>query len=132
MNFQRGAAIAVGGAAAVAIVAGLMVAGSPAEQRRLKLDERRVSDLQSLARALERRHASTGHLPARLGDALDGLVLSALPVDPVTDTPYEYEVVGASRFRLCATFSTESGRVEQDFWAHGSGHHCFELDLSRQ
>jgi type II secretory pathway pseudopilin PulG len=127
---QRAAAIAVVVVAVISIIAGLIVVGSPAEQRLLRLDERRVSDLQSLARALQQRHARTGRLPTRLEDAVDGLMLSTLPVDPVTSAPYEYEIVGESRFQLCATFSTASGRGLQDFWMHEPGRHCFELEVS--
>ncbi len=130
MSAHRAAAIAVAGVAALAIIVGLMVAGSPAEQRRQVLDERRISDLQSLARALQRRHAQSTDLPVRLEDLVDGQNLSVLPVDPVTDDPYEFEVVSNLRYRLCATFSGDSRSQRQAFWAHGPGRHCFELELS--
>lgn len=128
INPHRVAAIAVAAVAVIAIIAGLLVVGSPAEQRRLRLDDRRVSDLQSLARALQRRHERTGGLPSRLEDVVDGLILSALPLDPVTHDPYEYMIVDSSRFQLCATFSGESRRPGEDFWAHGPGRHCFDLE----
>ncbi len=130
MSPHRAAAIAVVTVAAVAVVAGVMVAGSPAEQRNFKLDDRRIADLQSLARTLQRRHAHSGNLPSRLEDMVDGLILSAPPVDPVTDDIYEYEIVDEFRYRLCATFSAESRGSRQGFWAHGPGRQCFILDLS--
>lgn len=122
------AAVAVVGAA---IAVGLYLSGSPAEQRLLRLDERRVADLRSLSNALGHHVAETGRLPETLDALVDGRRLTRLPTDPATDEPYAYVVTGSYAFELCADFSRESSASMQgDFWSHGAGRTCFSFDYS--
>ena len=131
MNWQRLAAGFVIALVVAAIVAGLVVSGSPQRQRMLRLDERRVRDLQSLQTSLSYRYTETGALPATLEDLVDGRLLSAVPRDPESGEPYAYEVTARRVFRLCAEFALPSeGPEPADFWAHAAGRQCFDFDYA--
>ena len=51
--------------------------------------------------------------------------------DPQTGELYGYEVVGDSRFRLCAGFNAERDESFDVVWNHPPGRHCFEIDALR-
>ena len=129
MRAQR---LAVWGSAAVvaaAIVLGLSIIGSPAEQRQIRLDERRVLDLRGLSGGVNRYWNRQHELPARAEDVIDGQVTTQLPLDPESKQPYEYRVTGSGRYELCATFARRSSAEESnDFWFHEAGPRCFAFD----
>lgn len=134
-----GRALLLGGTAAVvalAVGAAVLVLDSPAAERRRRLDERRVEDLQEVAAAIDVYWTREGTLPPDL-DVLAGWQgLDAPRTDPVTEEPYRYELTGESTYRLCATFATEapgrpaqgSWRFRPTLWHHPAGEHCFELE----
>ena len=131
MNAGRLAFLAVIAIVAVAVIAGLIVSGSPAEQRRLRADDRRVDDLQRLSGTIRRYYNETESLPPDLGTLVDGWALSGIPLDPETEAEYEYEIVTGNTYRLCADFSRESRtNAPRDFWTHGSGRQCYAFDYS--
>jgi hypothetical protein len=114
----------------------IAVMGSPAEQRRMRVDERRVDDLRQVEAAARAYRTGSGVLP----DTIDAIVARpgvALDVaDPETGSRYEYRKTGADAFELCATFVTDTaanrqaGRRWQDpRWAHGAGRHCFTFRI---
>jgi hypothetical protein len=127
-------ATVVTAAVLVAIVIGLYLAGSPAEARLLRLDDRRVDDLRSISSALAEYRRGRGHLPPTL-DSLPLAIGDAPKLrDPVTLQPYTYEVTGDSSYSLCAEFARRSpserdGRYEAA-WRHLPGHFCFPLMAS--
>lgn len=131
MTGSRLVAILATAAVVAAIVAGLILTGSPATQRTLRLDERRVADLRRLSTGVSRYYNDTGELPDRLDRMVDGRILSALPRDPISDEPYGYEIASRGQFRLCADFAleTEAG-VADDFWSHDAGPTCYDFDFS--
>ena len=97
----------------------------------MRLDERRVQDLQGIQRAIERRWLAQPQLPA----TLDELVLTAPPLaaaDPVSGSAYEYRPVSGIQYELCASFAAASPGVSdgrpRDFWSHGAGRECFRLE----
>lgn len=119
------ATLAVAGAVAV----GVYLLRSPAEERQLRLDERRVAELVALANGVDvywRRHE---RLPASIeelkGEPLGRLVLN----DPASGRPYEYAPLSGRRFEVCATFERDSaatnGVGSEGFWAHHAGRQCF-------
>jgi hypothetical protein len=128
--FTAGVALAV----AAAIVAGLIALGSPAEQRRQRLDQRRVRDLSGIASAIDQHWRADKRLPATL-EQLPDTYRPTSRNDPTTGLTYEYRIIGDRDYELCAVFETES-RAEADpwytftrNWAHGRGRHCFELTV---
>lgn len=109
--FAAAAAIAVG----VGLLGGFLIIGSPSEQRKLEADRRRIQHMREIAGYLGGRSELPDIAPAHI-------------VDPVTNQPYEYRKLGATRYELCATF--DSPGAERSMWAHGPGRHCFSLDAS--
>ncbi|WP_176562262.1 DUF5671 domain-containing protein [Mycolicibacterium palauense] len=124
----------------VAVGSGLWLMGSPSEQADRRVDERRLQDLRSLARAVDRYYEQNSALPQSLG-ALNTALRTTLPLqDPETNAPYRYARTGDEMFELCADFAQPSqntgdaGKVMPDgplldsVWAHGAGPQCFTLD----
>lgn len=133
MSIQRIAAIASVVVVLAAVAAGLMWIGSPAEQRLLRLDERRVQHLRQLALGVNGSWDRQKVLPATLADIVDGRWLSRVPVDPSSDAAYEYRVTGPLGFELCAVFERASRpRETGDFWYHDAGRRCFEFDVNER
>lgn len=124
------------GIVVLATVAGAVsLMGSPAEQRRMRIDERRVDDLQRIEAAMRAYRAETGRLPETL-DALDarpGIALDAF--DPETGSRYDYRKTGNNAFGLCANFVTDTAarrpgrRWQEPRWVHGAGRHCFTFRI---
>lgn len=130
MTANRVVAIAITVVVIIAALAGLYLSGSPAEQRLLRMDERRIRDLNQLANAVQRYWQEQGRMPADLEQLVDGRRLNKLPVDPDSGEAYEY-VAGDKNFSLCAQFdraTPDSGTIE--FWQHPAGEHCFAFDTT--
>lgn len=133
MNVQRIAVIGSIAVVAVAVVAGLTLSGSPAEQRLLRFDEQRVSELTQLTSAAQRRWDREQRLPDTAADLLDGRFFTRLPRDPTTGQPYEYRVTGPRRYEVCATFDRSSRPdLADDFWFHEAGRRCFTFDVTER
>lgn len=127
--------LAAGVAVVATVVAAVAVMGTPDAQRRMRQDERRIRDLDRIvdvARIEAREH---GRLPASL-DVLAKRPGRLTIRDPFTDAPYEYRVVDARSFQVCATFETDSATDIDDGprwvaseWQHPAGRHCFDRVL---
>ena len=131
--------IAAAAVVAAAFLTGLGVAGTPAVQRRVQADNRRIQDLRAIASAAHFRRQRAGMsgepVPATLSEfAGKGISRSALS-DPETGTPYEYHVRSGTTYELCAVFSapTETGGISgTHYWYHDKGRACFTLDASSE
>jgi len=133
--FRGGAALAC-----AALVAALVAAGSPFRQRLLRLDARRVDDLQAIQRSVETYHEREHALPASL-DALATApeTFVANGVDPVTKAAYRYERVDDTTYTLTATFDLATP-ADQDrpqwakdgFFEHGAGGQTFRLSVPKR
>ncbi len=129
----------------VGIVLGFVVAGSPATERMRTFDERRASDLSSIADCVSRYANEYQALPKDIS-ALQTSSLSYCTnkKDPETNEPYEYNVTsnlhGSSsrligEFELCATFSLDSRnntgyRNDPKWYSHGAGKDCDSQSVS--
>lgn len=107
--------------ALAAVVAGFMTVGSPYKQRALKMDSRRVSDLQTLQWQIVSYWQQKEKLPATLADLNDAISGIVIPKDPDTEAQYEYVVKGPTSFELCATFDlkNEDPRGRGEFYGRG-------------
>ena len=127
------------------VVSGFVIIGSPQSQRALRLDQQRVSDLQSLQSQIVYVYQQKNKLPASLADLNDQLSYFTVPVDPETRATYEYAAKGPLNFELCATFTTTSTDqygsvvarpaaygVTADKWQHAAGRACFERTIDPQ
>ena len=114
------------------LVAALAVMRSPSAQRQVTIDQRRVQELMQLAYAVDAYSNLHDQVPpdiATLANAPGNVLRLA---DPVSGAAYRYEPNGKDRYRLCATFATDTADTG-DFmyapttdWTHGAGDHCFE------
>jgi hypothetical protein len=115
------------------VIAGVLVMGPPAQQRELRLDERRVSDLREIAAAVDVYWTREGRLPSSLDELAGDDRWFADLVDPVSGAAYEYRIVSDDAYELCAVFALETGAFsERDFpvesaWIHEAGVHCYRL-----
>lgn len=131
MSWQRLASAFAIAVVVAAIVARLVISGSPERQRLLRLDEQRVSDLRNLSQWVSSSYSNARELPEELAGLVDGRMLSALPRDPESGQVYEYEVLERRVFQLCAEFALASeDRQPDEFWSHEAGRKCFRFDLS--
>ena len=118
-------------AVAIAVVAGLVALGSPAGQRRERLDARRAQDLHVISQAIDRYEATHERLPATLDELQRGSDVQVAITDPVTREPYGYEAGPGAAYELCAVFELATGERElrsgRPFSRHEAGRHCFQL-----
>jgi hypothetical protein len=119
-----------------AVITAIVLLDPPGVQRQRKMDERRIEDLMGIERAAEEywtRHKALPPDLATLGKE-PGLVVPAN--DPETGAAYVYETTGPKSYRLCAVFArttAERGAIPGYLvkWAHGAGHHCFDLKIPK-
>lgn len=126
-------AVAVTLVVVATIVAAIVVLGSPADQRRLRLDEQRVADLIGIKNAVAVYVRQQETLPSDLAALTKQPGIRIKQSDPETGASYEYAVVGERSYRLCAVFAakSEGDRVPPPYfneagWAHEAGRQCFE------
>ena len=91
----------------IAISYSFLIMGSPAEQRLLRLDDRRISDLENLQYQIINYWQQKEKLPKNLTELSNPLTGYSLPVDPEFEKGniYEYSVKDKLTFELCATFA---------------------------
>ncbi len=113
-----------------AVVGGVLLMGSPSEQRQRQLDRRRVDDLQKIAAAIDVYRTRQQRLPASLDDLGQAPGRGPSFRDPATGLAYEYRVRGDSAYELCASFGRNSAEegARTDFWSHGVGTQCYQLE----
>lgn len=139
-SIGRGLLIAVGAVIVAAIAMAVMKMGGPGAQRQMRLDERRVEDLNRIDQELRSYFDAQKALPpdlARLA-AQPGLALSIN--DPDTTAPYAYQPGQNGHFRLCARFATDTAQGPNQMrdpmplldtqWRHPAGDHCYEREAS--
>lgn len=122
----------------LSILAGFLIIGTPQEQRAMRLDAQRVTDLQSLQSQILSFYQQKERLPASLVELNDPLSYYTIPVDPLTNEPYGYAAKAELVFELCADFATIGGdpyasrgaHLASPFgatekWEHGAERTCF-------
>ncbi len=104
-----------------AIVTSFLVMGSPFTQRKLRLDDRRMQDLQSIQYQVINYWQQKEKLPEALSDLSNPLNGYSLPVDPEFEkgTVYEYKKTGTLSFDLCATFALPIPKGWQEYSSGG-------------
>lgn len=88
------------------IVAGIFIIGSPATQRNRRFDEQRLNHLQMIQSQVTYYWTQKAQLPKNLADLQDDISGFSAPLDPETNTSYEYKIVDNLSFELCANFKT--------------------------
>lgn len=128
------------------IVLGFVLVGSPAQQRKVRFDDQRISDLSTIQYEITNYYQTkNGTLPVNLSDLTNTLSGFTAPVDPSTGAAYEYNAKDGLTFELCATFEAEAvgennksafavpyreyGANYYGNWTHGVGRTCFERTI---
>lgn len=131
-------------AIAASVIYGFTLFGSPANQRNLRFDEQRISQLQQIQDATVNYWQQKRKLPASINDL--NVLGYTMPVDPETGNQYEYAATGDVSFKLCAEFKTsissDEARVRSQYsymmtgvtanpqyWAHPAGRACFDITI---
>lgn len=127
----------------VAIIWGMILAGSPQSQRAKQFDDRRVEDFRVIQNEIHTIVYGTGMLapgeeakpkravPATLEEVQKLSFYQKISVnDPETNEPYTYNVHDAKHYALCATFKTVRDQNMDIFWNHPAANHCFEIDVT--
>ncbi len=109
----------------LAIYFAFCVMGSPMKQRDLRLDERRVQDLQSIQWQIINYWQQKEKLPEKLTDLSNPLSGYSLPIDPEFEKGYVYEYnLKDSKnltFELCATFAEPMPKGWREYQTYGKG-----------
>jgi type II secretory pathway pseudopilin PulG len=124
------------GVVTVTVIGGLVMLGSPGEARVRRLDERRVADLQAIARATNVYRTRHGRLPPSLEELAQEAGMRVDLRDPTTAERYSYRTVDSLTYELCARFERVSRGGPDDepqwggdvSWPHGVGRQCFERE----
>ena len=130
------------------IIVGFFMVGSPAHQRSLNFDQKRVSDLQTIQSQTLNYWQQKQKLPAQLSDLADSISGFAAPMDPENGQAYEYRVRSDLNFELCASFNLPSSSQTTPYaqpapvpfgndpysqnWTHTAGRVCFERTIDPQ
>jgi hypothetical protein len=127
--------------AGVMVVVGLVMTGSPGAERVRKFDTRRVEDLRMIyGEVMTISFGRTWRAPTApltqaqpLPASLDAIVRQAVQLrpriaDPETGKPYEYRVLGDTRFQMCGVFGQARDEPLDVVWNHPAGRHCFDFD----
>lgn len=91
----------------VSIFYSFSIMGSPAKQRMLRLDDRRIGDLQNIQYQIINFWQQKEKLPEDLTKLSNPITNYSLPVPPEFEKgeKYEYKILGLLKFELCATFA---------------------------
>jgi hypothetical protein len=122
--------------AIAAITAAVFTMGTPAQQRRVRIDTARIGDLDHLVDAVRADAKANGKLPPNLGVVAGKPGRSLRVDDREARGSYEYAVIDATHFKVCATFATDTAShpargfpASRDEWAHAAGRQCFTRTL---
>jgi hypothetical protein len=116
-----------------------------------RFDDQRVQDLQQVSYAVESFWNQNQHLPKTLDELMQGPPqYSGFSIqDPKTQVPYEYRILSASTYELCAVFETDAQTITAKtpqpmpayappgfvqppaFWQHGIGRTCFPVTVKK-
>ena len=128
--------LAIGGAVAVVVlVASAIVAtGSPAEQRRMRIDAGRIEDLERIQVYADAWFTHHGQVSPDLDSIAKQPGADVRIDDRDGRGRYGYERIDATHYRLCAEFDTDTARTRSEeypanmpAWSHPAGRHCFTL-----
>lgn len=119
-------------AVVAALIAGILAVGPPSLEREKRLDEIRVTDLAAIENLISSFAKVHKGLPQDLAALEREPGYATPPIDPESGNPYEYEVLSADGYRLCAHFSARSTPESAAYiyhpantWSHGAGNQCF-------
>ena len=124
---------AAGVVSLISIITGVILVGTPSESRLQRFDSTRIEDLKEIMAGMDSFWIRNERLPASLEELMADPRVEVKVQDPGSAEPYNFTAMDEDTYKLCATFDLESltpGRPRSaDFWKHGAGRQCFELDV---
>lgn len=137
-DYSRYVGMGILGAVLVAVIGGMLLIGSPTQQRELRIDNQEVADLTNISQTILQYWQQTKALPKGLSQLENDINGYRVPQSP-RGQAYEYAVTGDLSFKICATFLQASDAKsnvstlkqpdgfmqEGPQWKHESGHTCF-------
>lgn len=93
------------------VVIGILLIGTPVDQRNRRFDETRIQNLQNLQSQIVNYWIQKKVLPEKLNQLEDSISGFIAPTDPESKQAYDYKIANQLSFELCATFKTNN----QDF-----------------
>ena len=131
--------VVIVGVVVLSLVYGFYLAGSPQNQRLVRFDDTKTSDLQTIQDRLVYYWQQKGSLPASLDGLNDPIAGFTVPVDPQSNQPFEYVLTGTRAFQLCAVFNLDNTNLTTapasgysgDNWTHGVGRVCFDRSIDQ-
>jgi len=119
-----------------AVAWGFWIVGSPETRRTERLDERRIQDLRAIVAEMQdlvwddQERVMKRELFTELSAVAAAARWRRLTlVDPETGAAYEYRILDAHRYELCATFDMARDDDHAVFWNHPAGRHCWTVDV---
>jgi len=120
-----------------ALMVGFMNIETPAQVREMRLDQQQVSEMQDMQWRIEEHYRVEKALPTTLETLYAN---GRLPDAPEGRAAYEYNVVDATTYELCATFAEPSVGINESRamiapypnakdnynWEHEAGKKCFK------
>src|SRR5437868_900342 len=88
-----------------AVVFSFLSGGSPQEARNKRLDQAKLTSLQTITYSVDSYYNQYKSLPQSLDD-LKKINTSTIPTDPDTSQYYEYKVIDKNKYNLCTTFKS--------------------------
>jgi len=102
-----------------AILYGFKLAGSPFNQKMLSQDSSRLSNMSIIKSSIDQYYQENKMLPKTLEDLVPKFS-AKLPIDPGTQKPFDYKLVTASSYSLCATFALDTKDPKSTYYQNDS------------
>jgi hypothetical protein len=132
----------------LSLLSGFVAVGSPMQQRDIKNDNIRISDLLQIKDAATTYWRAKSVLPESMKDlySADNARFGEEPKDPVTGASYEYTKKDELNFEVCASFTRSAekdvavntyyrpGLVAADggsIYHHGAGRQCYQYSIDK-
>ncbi len=114
------------------IIWSFTVIGTPWTQRQLRLDDKRVQDLQNIQYQIINYWQTKEKLPEKITDLSNPMTGYSLPIDPEFEKGkiYEYGIKGALTFELCADFGAPMPKGWQEYKGYGGAIPIMEGDVA--
>ncbi|BFT94167.1 MAG: hypothetical protein MNSN_11080 [Minisyncoccus archaeiphilus] len=123
----------------VVFISAFLIIESPTEARNKKIDQKTISDLDMINRAVDEFYNDKKVLPVTLKDIeiekYQYMEFNQF-TDPDTGTYYEYKVIDDKKFELCTDFlssNLDSDNRSYDYyssWRHDKGYQCISRRVS--
>jgi heme/copper-type cytochrome/quinol oxidase subunit 4 len=118
--------------AIIVFVSSFFIVESPVEARNRKIDEKIVSNLQSVTSAVNQYYSENKRLPQDFNEIKTqeySFVDSNSFIEESTGKYYEYKIVDDKKYEICATFSSsnlDNGQKDyySMYWKHDKGYQC--------